>query len=58
MDPHSVRTHNQKKHIAIAYHHMRDWVKLGKLSIVPVLTDLQLADAMTKPLPRQQYDFL
>ena len=44
--------------IDIVYHHIRDWVKLGKLLIVPVSTDLQLADAMTKPLPRQQHDFL
>ena len=49
---------NQTKHIDTAYHHIRDWVKLGKLSIVPVATDLQLADAMTKPLPRHQHDFL
>ena len=49
---------NRTKHIDIAYHHIRDWVKLGKLLIVPVATDLQLADAMTKPLPRHQHDFL
>ena len=49
---------NRTKHIDIAYHHIRDWVKLGKLSVVPVATDLQLADAMTKPLLQHQHDFL
>ena len=33
-------------------------VKLGKISIEPVATSLQLADAMTKALPRAQHEFL
>jgi hypothetical protein len=49
---------NRTKHIDIAYHHIRDWVKLGKLEIVPVETQLQLADALTKALPRPQHEFL
>ena len=31
---------------------------MGKLEIVPVATDLQLADAMTKALPRERHNFL
>ena len=42
----------------MAYHHIRDWVKLGKISVVPVETNLQLADALTKALPRPQHEFL
>ena len=49
---------NRTKHIDISYHHIRDFVKLGGISIFPVETNLQLADAMTKPLPRQQHEFL
>ena len=33
-------------------------VKLGKITIHPVETKLQLADAMTKALPRPQHEFL
>ena len=49
---------NRTKHIDISYHHIRDWVKLGRLEIVPVETHLQLADALTKALPRPQHEFL
>ena len=49
---------NRTKHIDISYHHIRDWVRLGKLEIVPVETHLQLADAFTKALPRPQHEFL
>ena len=49
---------SRTKHIDIAFHHIKDWVKLGKLEIVPVATDLQLADAMTKALPRHRHEFL
>ena len=48
---------NRTKHIDISYHHIRDWVKLGRLEIVPVETHLQLADALTKALPRPQHEF-
>ena len=49
---------NRTKHIDISYHHIRDLVKLGSLEIVPVATDLQLADSFTKQLPRRQHEFL
>ena len=49
---------NRTKHIDISYHHIRDFVKLGKISILPVETRLQLADALTKALPRPQHEFL
>ena len=49
---------NRTKHIDIHYHHIREMVKLGKITIEPVETQLQLADAMTKALPRPQHEFL
>jgi hypothetical protein len=49
---------NRTKHIDVAYHHVREWVKLGAITILPVETSLQLADAMTKALPRPQHEFL
>ena len=49
---------NRTKHIDISYHHIREMVKLGKITIHPVETKLQLADAMTKALPRPQHEFL
>ena len=35
---------SRTQHIVTAYHHTRGWLKLGKLSIVPVSADLRLAD--------------
>ena len=49
---------NRTKHIDICYHHIRDWVKLGRLEIESIETNLQLADAFTKPLARHQHEFL
>ena len=49
---------NRTKHIDIHFHHIKDWVKLGRISIEYVETDLQLADAMTKPLSRERHWFL
>ena len=49
---------SRTKHIDVAYHHVREWVKLGAITILPVETSLQLADAMTKALPRPQHEFL
>ena len=49
---------SRTKHIDVHYHHIRDWVKLGKITVVPVETKLQLADAMMKPLARPQHEFL
>ena len=49
---------NRTKHIDIHFHHIKDWVRLGAIEIIPVATDLQLADAMTKPLSRERHNFL
>ena len=49
---------NRTKHIDVHFHHIKDMVKLGRISVVPVETDLQLADALTKALPRDRHEFL
>ena len=38
------------KHIAIKYHHFREHVRSGKISIHPIDTKEQTADIFTKPL--------
>ena len=36
---------------------IREWVKIGSISILPVETSVQLADAMTKALPDLNMNF-
>lgn len=43
------------KHIAIDYHFVRGQVQQGALRVSHVNTKDQLADALTKPLPRARY---
>ena len=42
---------NRTKHIDVHFHHIKDMVQLGRITVVPVETELQLADAFTKALP-------
>ena len=44
------------KHLNIKYHHFRELVREGKVTIHQVPTDEQLADMMTKPLSRQPFE--
>jgi hypothetical protein len=46
------------KHIAIKYHHFREHVKLGKVSIKSIDTKEQIADIFTKALPGPTFAFL
>ena len=43
------------KHIAIKYHHFREWVQNGILQIQRVETNDQQADILTKPLPLDKH---
>jgi hypothetical protein len=43
------------KHIAIDYHFVLDKVSTGQLTVSYVSTHDQLADALTKPLPRPKF---
>ena len=46
------------KHIAIDYHFVRDQVFKGLLRVFNISTKDQLADALTKPLSSQRFDYL
>ena len=46
------------KHIAIKYHHFREHVKTGKVSIEPIDTKEQIADQFTKALQPTIFKYL
>ena len=46
------------KHIALKYHHFRQYVKQGLVDIQPIDTKVQIADIFTKPLEPGQFTFL
>lgn len=47
--------HSRMKHLALDYHFIRDNVQSGALRVAHVLTRDQLADTLTKPLPRPRF---
>lgn len=47
--------HDRSKHIDIRYHFIRDCVETGKITVEHVSTGDQLADLLTKPLPRVKF---
>ena len=47
--------HSRMKHIVIDYHFIRHLIKLGMVHVAHISTRDQLADALTKPLSRQQF---
>ena len=46
------------KHINLVYHHFRDYVRNGEVSVHPISTDDQLADMLTKPLDQNTFQRL
>jgi len=50
--------HSRMKHIALAYHFIRENVQKGKFQVSFVSTDDQLADILTKPLLHPRFDSL
>lgn len=50
--------HSRMKHVALDYHFIRDSVQSGALRVAHVSTHDQLADALTKPLPRARFQEL
>ncbi|RZC16945.1 Retrovirus-related Pol polyprotein from transposon RE1 [Glycine soja] len=50
--------HSRMKHIALAYHFVREHVQHGKFRVSFVSTDDQLADILTKPLLRPRFESL
>lgn len=47
--------HSRLKHIALDYHFVRDNIKSGALRVSQVSTKDQLAEKLTKPLPRARF---
>ncbi|KAG7534176.1 Integrase catalytic core [Arabidopsis thaliana x Arabidopsis arenosa] len=47
--------HSRMKHLALDYHFVRDNVQAGALRVAHVSTHDQLADALTKALPRPRF---
>jgi hypothetical protein len=50
--------HDRSKHIQIRYHFIRDWVQRGAVQLQYISTDEQVADILTKALPRGKHVFL
>jgi hypothetical protein len=46
----SPKMRPRTKHLNIKYHHFRESVEAGDISILPISTENQLADIFTKPL--------
>ena len=47
--------HGRMKHIEIDFHFVREYVNAGKLKIAYISTKDQLADILTKPLPKLRF---
>lgn len=50
--------HSRMKHVAIDFHFIRDQVQSGTLRVAHVFSTDQLADILTKSLPRSRFLFL
>ena len=50
------RFHKRTKHIKIHFNSICDQVKEGDVEICKIHTDLNVADPLTKPLPRAKHD--
>ncbi|GJS32295.1 retrovirus-related pol polyprotein from transposon TNT 1-94, partial [Tanacetum coccineum] len=50
--------HLRAKHIDVRYHFIKVQVENGIVELYFVLTEYQLADIFTKPLPRERFNFL
>nr|GEW42358.1 copia protein [Tanacetum cinerariifolium] len=50
--------HSRTKHIEIRHHFLRDNIQKGNISIKKVASKDNLADILTKPLKREQFNYL
>ena len=50
------RSHKKLKHIKLHFHAIREHIQDGDIKICKVHTDLNVADPLTKPLPRAKHD--
>ncbi|GKF45590.1 hypothetical protein Tco_0135392 [Tanacetum coccineum] len=49
---------SRAKHIDVRYHFIKKKVENGIVKLYFVWTEYQLADILTKPLPRERFNFL
>jgi hypothetical protein len=47
--------HPRTKHINVCYHHFHEHVRKGLIKIFPIDTKDQIADALTKALPQNDF---
>ncbi|KAH0729323.1 hypothetical protein KY289_000511 [Solanum tuberosum] len=52
---HNPVFHSRMKHVAIDFHFVHDQVESGKISVHHIPTGAQLADALTKALPKRSF---
>eukprot|EP00253_Pinus_taeda_P008797 PITA_08797 len=50
-----IQYHDRSKHIGIRYHSIRDYVQKGAVKLEYISTDEQVADILTKALPRGKH---
>ncbi|GJZ54786.1 retrovirus-related pol polyprotein from transposon TNT 1-94 [Tanacetum coccineum] len=50
--------HSRAKHIDVRYHFIKEQVENGIVELYFIRTKYQLADILTKPLPRERFNFL
>lgn len=50
--------HKRTKHIDIAYHYIRDKFNEGQLNLKYIPSHEQLADILTKPFPKERFEYL
>ncbi|KAK1650515.1 hypothetical protein QYE76_068320 [Lolium multiflorum] len=53
---HEPRSHKRLKHIKLRYHSIHEYIEDGEVKICKVHTDLNVADPLTKALPRAKHD--
>jgi len=52
------KTRPRTKHLSVRLHHFRSHVESGTINIEHISTKEQIADIFTKPLPRDQFEYL
>lgn len=50
--------HKKSKHIDVRYHYVREQYSEGNFMLEYVSSEDQLADIITKPIPRKQFEYL
>ena len=55
---HNPVVRGRTKHIDVHYHFVRDYIEEGRVSLEYVSTSDNIADLLTKPLPRPTLDYL